>query len=367
MSVIIRGGASATISGASSKGFPPGDVTSISSSVNNGRVLIKWSDPKDTVVDGTTISAWKGTILVRNANHYPESIKDGDIVVDNTTRDKYKNTWYTDSGLTNNHKYYYRFFPYNTAKVYNDSSNLIFAAIPLSFAPTLKDNTWEQIKAASEGDSIPSTWKVGDEIDITLSGTFNETVTLQIWDFNHFDKSDGSGKAGIVFGMKHLMKYTQEMNTYNANYNGWGETAMKNTIMVNILKSMPSNLQNVIKEVNTYANCGGGVSLSSGGRLSKDKVFLPGLTEVYDGSSSQSKTESNQKKFPIFTDNNSRIKKMNNGSSSGGGGWWTRSPYYDGDKTFCCVYGDGDTGNTYGNYDENNIGGYLGVCFCFNI
>ena len=360
MSVIVRGGASATISGSSSKGFPPGDVTSISSTVNNGRVLIKWSDPKDTVVDGTTISAWKGTLLIRNADHYPESIKDGDVVVDNTTRDKYKTTWYTDSGLTNNHKYYYRFFPYNTAKVYNDSSNLVFAAIPLSFAPTLKDNTWEQIKAASEGDAIPSAWKVGDEINITLSGTFNETVTLQIWDFKHFDKSDGSGKAGIVFGMKHLMKSYQQMNSSNTNSGGWNDTAMKKTVMANILKSMPSNLRSYIKEVNTYANQGGSSSSSSKGLLSKDKVFLPGMTEMFGSSywTSQSVTESGQKQFPIFTDNNSRIKKMSNGSGDAYW-WWTRSPTY-GTNYFCVVGSDG----SYGNYYASDSSG---VCFCFCI
>ena len=355
MSVIVRGGASATISGSSSKGFPPGDVTSISSTVNNGGVLIKWSDPKDTVVDGTTISAWKGTLLIRNADHYPESIKDGDVVVDNTTRDKYKNTWYTDSGLTNNHKCYYRFFPYNTAKVYNDSSNLIFAAIPLSFAPTLKDNTWEQIKAASEGDAIPSTWKVGDEINITLSGTFNETVTLQIWDFKHFDKSDGSGKAGIVFGMKNLMKNSRQMNSSNDNSGGWNDTYMRNTVMQNILKSMPSNLQSYIKEVNTYANAGNHSTSSSIGKLSKDKVFLPGFAEV--GFTYQSDTESNQKQFPIFTDNNSRIKKMSNGSGDAYL-WWTRSPYYNITNRFCSVGAGG--GNDYG-YASN----IYGVCFCF--
>nr|DAF93155.1 MAG TPA: hypothetical protein [Myoviridae sp. ctcyQ27] len=219
----------------------------------------------------------------------------------------------------------------------------------------MKDNTWEQIKAASEGDAIPSTWKVGDEINITLSGTFNETVTLQIWDFKHFDKSDGSGKAGIVFGMKHLMKNTRQMNSSDTNSGGWNDTDMKKTVMQNIFKSMPSNLQSYIKEVNTYANLGGGTSSSNAGRPSKDKVFLPGCTEV--GFTYQSNTESNQKKFPIFTDNNSRIKKLNNGSGDAYW-WWTRSPYYGSTYDFCSVYSDGRY-----NYNYASFSG--GVCFCF--
>ena len=129
--------------------------------------------------------------------------------------------------------------------------------------------------------------------------------------------------------------------------------------MANILSSMPSNLRSYIKEVNTYANAGGYSSSSSIGKLSKDKVFLPGFTEIFGPSvwSSQSKTESNQKQFPIFTDNNSRIKKMNNGSGDAYW-WWTRSPRYNDSGYFCGVYSGGSTGVDYANYN-------YGVCFCF--
>ena len=249
----------------------------------------------------------------------------------------------------------------NTDKIYNNDSGMIYSAAVVEIDPVLKNNTWEQIASASESGNIPSTWKVGDEIDITLSGTFNETVTLQIWDFKHFDKSDGSGKAGIVFGMKNLMKDYQKMNSSNTNSGGWNNTTMKKTVMANILKSMPSNLRSYIKEVNTYANQGGSSSSSSKGLLSKDKVFLPGFTEVFGPSvwSSQSNTETNQKQFPIFTDNNSRIKKMNNGAGSAEY-WWTRSPSYNVGNFFVYVDSDGYNGN-YNPYSRH------GVCFCFNV
>ena len=228
--------------------------------------------------------------------------------------------------------------------------------------PILKNNTWEQIAAASESGIASSLWKVGDEIDLTLSGDFNETVTLQIWDFNHFDKSDGSGKAGICFGMKNLMNDSKALNSYDhGNYGGWNDSAMRNTVMQNILKSIPSNLRSYIKEVNTYANKGGDSSSSSKGLLSKDKVFIPGFTEIFGPSVwiSQSKTESNQKQFPIFTDNNSRIKKMSNGSGDAYF-WWTRSPSYNDTNCFCNV-------NTDGSDNYYSVIGSYGVCFCFNV
>ena len=353
MSVIVRNNPSAGVGGSTSKGFPPGDISNIQHTVNDSKVLIKWTDPEDTIVDEVVFAKWKGTILVRNSGHYPNNIKDGDIVIDNTIRNKYKDIWYEDDNIINNRVYYYRFFPYSEDKVYNDSSNLIFKDKPVSFAPTLADNTWEQIAAASESGNIPSTWKVGDEIDLTLSGSFNETITLQIWDFNHFDKSDDTGKAGICFGMKHLMKNKQQMNSSSTTNGGWNATNMRNTVMNNIFNSMPAELKAVIKEVNTYANKGNNNSLS---QVCTDKVFIPGFNELgytnqnYDG---------NQTKFPIFSDNNSRIKKMNNGSGSAER-WWTRSPCYTGTTDFRGVDTDGDL-NRYVAYNS------VGVCFCFNI
>ena len=358
MSVLIKRTDSS--SGGSSKGYPPGNVTNVTIKGGYKKVTIKWTDPDDIVIGDKTLSTWQSTTLVRKKGSIPTSIKDGNIVLETTEKNKYKNTEYTDNNLEIG-TYYYRFFVCNTDKIYNNSSDMIYSAAVVEIDPVLKNNTWEQIASASESGNIPSTWKVGDEIDLTLSGTYNETVTLQIWDFNHFDKSDGSGKAGIVFGMKNLMKNTRQMNSSNTNSGGWNNTAMKNTVKANILKSIPSNLQSYIKEVNTYANEGGNSTSSSKGKLSEDKVFLPGLTEVFGPSdwSSQSVTESGQKQFPIFTDNNSRVKKMNNGSGDANW-WWTRSPYCNNDGYFCGVTSDGS-------YDYNNASHYYGVCFCFNV
>lgn len=132
--------------------------------------------------------------------------------------------------------------------------------------------------------------------------------------------------------------------------------------MANIYNSMPSDLQSYIKEVNTYANQGLGSSSSSTGLLSKDKVFLPGMTELFGKNykPDQSKTEKNQKQFPIFTDNNSRIKKLSNGSGDAYY-WWTRSPICGNNYScFCNV-------STGGTHDYTGASYGYGVCFCFNV
>ncbi len=353
MSIILKGN---NISSSNNKGIGPGEVTNIKASQNASSIILSWTNPSNVVIDGTTLSTFDHVIIVRNESRYPTSIKDGNTIYSGN------GTTCSDSDVIKNKKYYYRFFAYDTNKLCNNNINMIVENTFYGIDSILKNNTWEQINTASEAGIASSIWKVGDEIDLTLSGTFNETITLQIWDFNHFDKSDGGGKAGIVFGMKNLMKDGQYMNSSHTNSGGWNNTAMKKTVMVNIYNSIPSDLQSYIKEVNTYANQGLGSSSSSTGLLSKDKVFLPGMTEMFGKNykPDQSETEKNQKKFPIFTNDNSRIKKMNNGSGDAYQ-WWLRSAICGNNPDCFCdvtIYGTHDyTGASYG----------YGVCFCFNV
>lgn len=361
MSVLIKRTDSSS-GGGSSKGYPPGNVTNVTIKGEYKKVTIKWTDPDDVVVGDKTLSTWQSTTLVRKKGSIPTSIKDGDTVLETTEKNKYKNTEYSDNNLEIG-TYYYRFFVCNTDKIYNNDSSMIYSAIVVLVDPILKNNTWDQIASASESGYIPSTWNIGDEIDLTLSGSFNETVTLQIWDFNHFDKSDGSGKAGICFGMKNLMEDKQYMNYAGGHSGGWNNSDMRNTTMQNVYNSMPTDLQNVIKEVNTYANDGNETGNSSIGLLCTDKVFLPGLTEIDDSWGTQNLTERNQTKFPIFTNDSSRIKKLSNGSGNANY-WWTRSPFSSSNGAFCYVQSDGKTN---GNILAGEKYRTLGVCFCFNV
>ena len=161
--------------------------------------------------------------------------------------------------------------------------------------------------------------------------------------------------------MKNLMKDTQKMNVSDQNYDGWNDTYMRNTVMPDIYNSIPSEVRSIIKEVNTYANMGSGNPSPSIGKLSKDKVFLPGLTEVGDRTD-QNKTETNQKRFPIFTNNNSRIKKLSNGSGNAAD-WWNRSPRYDGYTYFWFIDNEG----AISDYHDFAASYHNGVCFCFNV
>ena len=105
-------------------------VTNIQTLTAAGKVYVKWKDPDDLVVAGSTLAAWGGTLLVRKAGSAPVSRRDGTVVLDSKTRNAYQNVYFCDSGLTDGVTYYYKFFPYTTSNAYTDSTDDEFNKTP---------------------------------------------------------------------------------------------------------------------------------------------------------------------------------------------------------------------------------------------
>ena len=105
-------------------------VTDIKTLAAAGKVYIKWTDPDDLVVAGSTLAAWGGTLLVRKAGSAPVSRRDGTVVLDSKTKNAYQSSYFCDSGLTDGVEYFYKFFPYTTAHGYTDSEANAFSVTP---------------------------------------------------------------------------------------------------------------------------------------------------------------------------------------------------------------------------------------------
>lgn len=359
MSILIKRIDSSS-GGGSSKGYPPGNINIIKKMGLNTKAYLRWSDPDNIIVGNQTLSTWNSTIIVRKEGSVPKSPTDGAVVITNTTKNKYKDTDLVDSGLTNGKTYYYRFFTTNTDKLYNTDSSMIYDIKIIQADPILKNNSWETINTVSEAGIASSIWNIGDEINIELKADTvyfsDQTITLQIWDFNHFDKSDGSGKAGICFGMKDLMKEQQRLDS-----NHYEGTLFHSSIKKRILNLTIPNLQNVIKKVNIYTNPGGYYSQSSVGEMTSDDLFLPGHTEVFGPNDvvDQSKTESGQHQIKIFTNTNNMIKTLIGKTAAPAYQcWWTRSPFYNNSGSFWYVSG---------NVSQIASDAKYGICFCFNV
>lgn len=230
--------------------------------------------------------------------------------------------------------------------------------VPPTSVKTFGECTWAEIKAvASSGYKNSSNqwcilrngaeevwWDIGDEKTITL--TDGEEVTLMIYDFQHDDLPNG-GKAPLTIGMKHLLATTASMNSTGTNSGGWGSSKMRTTTIPAIYNRLPGELQGVISDVYKYTSAG---SQSTTINTTVDSLFLFSEVEV-DGTTTSVYCDEGTK-YPVFTNDSSRIKKLSNGTGSADS-WWLRSPSTGSTNGFPCVSGYGrvysdDASYTYG-------------------
>lgn len=224
----------------------------------------------------------------------------------------------------------------------------------LSLLP-LNDLSWAQIDTLGAAGVLGKMFALGDTKDVTLSGI--GTMTLQIADFDHdyLSGATTAKKAAVTFLCKNLLYQTYQMNSSDTNSGGFPSSALCSTLNGSLYNSLPSDLKSVIKTAYKWYGTGNN---TTNGKWSGHKLWLPLTFEMFGKSSyspSTERTTGNARQYPIFTDNASRIKKMNNGGGSAQW-YWLASPDASNSTYFCRVYGDGSSSHNYASYSG-------GVCF----
>lgn len=221
-----------------------------------------------------------------------------------------------------------------------------------AYSPVLSENTWEQIaQACADHDPILDSWLVGDEKDEVING---ETLTFAIVGKDHDDKSDGTGKAKLTFGMTQLMSNTRQMNGSNTNAGSFAGSALYAHLRDTILPGMPEELRAAIKPVNKPTSSG---SQNSTIRNDSMSLWLFSEVEIFGRTTYSFGGEGFQ--YPYFATAANRVKRLFNGMGEVSI-WWERSPHSDGSRSFCCVYASGAASGYGASYS-------YGVCFGFCI
>lgn len=356
----------------------------------NASVTIKWQDPENTVISGSTFSTWAGTKLVMKETGYPANPDDGTLMVDNAIRDKYKTTGYTVTGLTNGKQYYFALFPYSTDGVYNyDAGNRLLGEPEedlkiVTFADGTDAEIEKMIEAHYAGKiNIGDYWAVGDKrtihhnamdaTGVSESHGANDYAYVIIG-IEHDDlvtAINGKTKAAITIQTERML-YLDTTTEYNTSYNashecgyingsstnsgGW-EGCARRTWCNNVYKKcLPTYIQNMMKQVKKLASVG---SRSSTIKVSNDYAFLPSEIEVFGSIKYSFAGEGEQYQyFKNATAN--RYKKPYFSSNFVSGRYWERSPYSNSGNKFCHV--DMDGGSYY-----SDVSYALGVAPCLCI
>lgn len=223
---------------------------------------------------------------------------------------------------------------------------------------SLNDLSWAQINTLGTAGVLGKTFALGDTKDVILSGI--GTMTLQIADFDHdyLSGATTAKKAAVTFLCKNLLYQTYQMNSSDTNSGGFPSSALCSALNGSIYNALPSDLKAVIKTAYKWYGTG---NSSSNGKWSGHKLWLPLTFEMFGESSYSPATErttGNARQYPIFTDNASRIKKMNNGGGSASY-YWLASPFASSSDGFCLV-GGGGSSNTNGASSSDGVS--FGLC-----
>ena len=354
----------------------------------NASVIIKWQDPEDTVISGSTFSTWAGTKLVMKETGYPANPDDGTLVVDNTVRDKYKTAGYTVTGLTNGKKYYFALFPYSTDGVYNyDAGNRLLGEPEdlkiVAFADGTDAEIEKMIEAHYAGKiNIGDYWAVGDKrtihhnamaaTGVSESHKANDYIYVIIG-IEHDDlvtAINGKTKAAITIQTERMLyldtttEYNSSydtshecgyMNSSNTNSGGWGYCD-RHTWCNNVYKKcLPTYIQNMMKQVRKLTSEG---SQSNTIKTSNDYAFLPSEIEIFGSTTHSFAGEGKQYQyFKNATAN--RYKKPRYSSTYVSGQYWTRSPSSSDSYSFCGVNIDGGAGTYNASYTNG-----IAPCLC---
>ena len=252
---------------------------------------------------------------------------------------------------------------------------------------TLNDNTWEQIRKASDIDAGASLWPVGATKEIEVKGTIgtlsiDEKLWVFIIGFNHNANYEGSHKihfqgfktaqaggtdVGLVdngYGNSYTdgTKYFSINHWSYNNYGGWAAcdarydvlgstnvapsnygsakasgatgndptaTCTTSPVEGTLMAALPSDLRAVMKPITKYTdNVAGGTNASANVKATIDYLPLLAEFEVHGARTYANSYERNyQAQYAYYANGNSKIKYKHSAVTTAAG-WWGRSPYY---------------------------------------
>ena len=267
-------------------------------------------------------NSFVGARIVRKTGSAPTGINDGTVVYEGTA------LTCTDTGLTAGTTYYYRAFAYNARTKYQTELRVVsVVATSLTLKPVLNDNTWADIKAASDAGIAASIWSVGDTKAITItsipvyltnssSNTTDTNIDVDVFilGFNHNANVEGDNRIHFHIG-KQSGEQIGIANLVSTGSAYW--YSMQSTLNSTFKDKLPADLRAVLKTTTKYylswttknegsTNVFNNVSVS-------DSLFLLSCTECLGAIASTAEGVGNtQKQYDYYRAGNTVVHKANN-------------------------------------------------------
>ena len=251
------------------------------------------------------------------------------------------------------------------------------------FSSVLNDNTWAEIRQASDANVGASLWSVGATKAVAMNGTvgtleLNTTLWAYILGFNHNAVKEGSNRIHFG-GFKNAQsggtdvalvdsrygsrvsdgtKLFNMNHSANTNVGGWKDSDMRYDILGSthakgenaatttttspvadtLMAALPADLRAVMKPITKYTdNTGNKVATAECVTATVDYLPLLAEFEIFGARTYANQYEQNhQAQYTYYANGNSKIKHKHSDPSSAAN-VWERSPSYYIATTFCNV------------------------------
>lgn len=177
--------------------------------------------------------------------------------------------------------------------------------------------------------------------------------------FRNFTRVDNQRYVNCAFLLKELLEETHQMNPTNTNVGGWKDAPIRTWLNTRLLKALPCKWRQMLLTVYVHSSAGN-KSTSLVDPPAEDKIWIPSTKEMGWEVNTTPYAQESDAPFTVFTDNNSRIKRLNFGAGAADG-WWLRSPYAGYANGFWSTYSDGSA------YYYAGAGYSYGISFGFCI
>ena len=370
-------------------GIVPRNVKNIQVKFGPTSIGFKWEDPDDTLDHaGSPYCKWKGTrIMYREGNEYPLDESDGTLVLDSTTKNAYKNDYYTISNLKPEQKYTFALFPYSDKDMFNinESNCNILSPTVTSFSDATDDQIAAILDAHYKGIiKISDYWHVGDTRKMHLSAMSSGTganeshvaqdMTMVIIGIEHDNLKtpiNGKTKAAVTLQCKEVLGnngsaeygYIWGSSTSTASDSNYSQNPRRTWLNGTFINSLPSGIKSLVKTV-VKKNIANHSSSPGAGPDTEDKAFLTSYPEMF-GSASYSYYKGSValegEQYAYYNSNARRIKYPNSNGLPGSSAYlyWLRSPSSRDSSRWIRVYAGGSASNLASTDD-----GGLAPAFC---
>ena len=213
-------------------------------------------------------------------------------------------------------------------------------------------------------------FNIGDRIKIVPNtDVFTDSeIVMRVIGYNHYKLSDGSGEfAGVVFDMVGVMNNpSRYIVGYNGatNEGGWPITYIRSYLNDTIFPQLHQKWKTLIKEVEVLSGTGGS---NTDIATSNDKLFVLSVAELITSENimpykNEIDSEAEEITFSVFTDDNSRIKKLFNAEGAVATRYLSRTTVFGQEKQWRVILSYGAAGSYQDGQD--NTGTYISIACC---